>query len=137
MGFTSSARINADVAVVRNTAPKIFGSGNVSNSPATFPPTKLPSESERNQTPIIEPTSRVGASLVTVERPTGLRLNSPMVWKKDTATSHQKLTGPLCEAIHAAMATTRNPRPRLKRPRANFAGLEGSRRPGRGHNKED
>ena len=37
------------------------------------PPMKLPTESARNQTPIISPAMRAGASLVIALRPTGLR----------------------------------------------------------------
>jgi len=42
----------------------------------------LPTKFTRNQTPIISEVNRSGASLVTIERPTGLMQSSPVVWKK-------------------------------------------------------
>ena len=40
---------------------------------------KLPTDVARNQTPIIRPAIRAGASLVMALRPTGLRHSSPKV----------------------------------------------------------
>ena len=40
---------------------------------------KLPTDVARNQTPIISPPMRAGASLVIALRPTGLRHSSPTV----------------------------------------------------------
>jgi hypothetical protein len=46
------------------------------------PPMKLPSEIERKYTPSIMLTMRGGASLLTVESPTGERHSSPIVWQR-------------------------------------------------------
>src|ERR1700693_4544188 len=62
--------------------------------PATQPAAKLPRAIEANQTPIMNPTMRAGASLVTVESPTGERHSSPTVWRRYTAVSHSGLTRP-------------------------------------------
>ena len=43
---------------------------------------KLPTDAPRNHTPIIEPTTRAGASLVIALRPTGLRHSSANVWSR-------------------------------------------------------
>src|SRR5262249_41317734 len=47
--------------------------------PAAMPAAKLPNEIERNQTPIISPARRCGASFVVVLRPTGYQHISPIV----------------------------------------------------------
>ena len=41
---------------------------------------KFPTEIERNQTPMVSPAIRAGASLVIALKPTGLRHSSPTVW---------------------------------------------------------
>ena len=51
------------------TAPNSVGSGVVLKKPAAQPASLLPSAFERNQTPIIRPTMRTGASFVTTLRP--------------------------------------------------------------------
>src|SRR4029077_6176905 len=71
-----------------------------------------------------------GASLVTALIPTGLRLSSPRVWKKQTPMSHQRLTG-WHPPSQAAIATTRKPRPTQTSAITNFVGLDGSRLPRR------
>ena len=43
---------------------------------------KLPTDAPRNQTPIIRPAIRAGASLVIELRPTGLRHSSAKVWTR-------------------------------------------------------
>src|SRR5215210_2279954 len=82
IGRASSARIRPAPAVMANTAPKSCGSGSFSNCPATRPAIRLPSAIDMNQMPIICPTLRCGASLVTVESPTGDRQSSPQVWNR-------------------------------------------------------
>ena len=52
-------------------------SGILLMNPAAHPASLFPAALDRNHTPIIRPTTRVGASFVTTESPTGLRLNSP------------------------------------------------------------
>ena len=52
-------------------------SGIVLMKPAAQPASLLPNAFDRNQTPIISPRMRTGASLVTALRPTGLRHSSP------------------------------------------------------------
>src|SRR5204862_8300540 len=74
-------RINATlVASGRMTicryCPGISWTASALNSPAIRPATKFPSDNDRNQMPIICPTSRRGASLVTELKPTGLRQSS-------------------------------------------------------------
>ena len=61
------------------TMAKSVLSGIVLKKPAAQPASLLPTEFERNQTPIIRPTMRTGASLVTALRPTGLRHSSPQL----------------------------------------------------------
>ena len=47
-----------------------------------MPASQLATKLIRNQTPIISDARRSGASLVTIERPTGEMQSSPIVWKK-------------------------------------------------------
>ena len=49
-------------------------------SPAKMPDRLLPIPVDRNQPPMPKPTSRSGASLVTIDRPIGDRHNSPIDW---------------------------------------------------------
>src|ERR1700694_2150856 len=81
---------------------------------------------ERNQTPIMKPATRWGASWVIALKPTGLRHISPIVCKKYVAVSHNGDTR--TPWLASAAAGTRTTRPELtkKRPHENFAGLEGS-----------
>src|SRR5437870_3417046 len=119
----------ADAIVVPATAPKSIGSGNVSKNPATQPPILFPNAVARNHTPIMSPTIRGGASLVTTDSPTGLRHSSPTVWSKYTPISHMGLTNtPPC-AAEAAGTSSRKPRPTKNNPNVNLAGLLGSRDP--------
>ena len=64
----------ARIAAARTTNIMVDGS-----SPLTKPESLLPIETNRNQPPIIRPTSRFGDSLVTSERPIGDRQSSPHV----------------------------------------------------------
>src|SRR5215467_6587397 len=82
---------------------------------------------ETNQTPIMRPATRVGASLVIALKPTGLKHNSPSVCKKYVMVSHQGETS--APAAFALAGGTRMAKdsPANRRPRENFAGLEGSR----------
>ena len=47
-----------------------------------MPASQLATKLIRNHTPIISDASRSGASLVTIDRPTGEMHSSPVVWKK-------------------------------------------------------
>ncbi len=49
---------------------------------AKMPDRLLPIPVERNQPPMPRPTRRVGASLVTIDRPIGDRQSSPTDWMK-------------------------------------------------------
>ena len=59
------------------TYPNSVFSGIELKNPAAQPASLLPKAFERNHTPIISPTMRSGASLVTALRPTGLMHSSP------------------------------------------------------------
>src|SRR5262249_38413546 len=90
---------------------------------------------DRNQTPIISPRIRAGASLVTTLRPTGLTQSSPSSETKYVAISHHGLTrtpAALC-AVAPAGTRIRKARPMNSTPIANFAGTGGSRDPRRIH----
>src|SRR3954470_4225762 len=86
---------------------------------------KLPTESARNQTPIIIPTTLAGASLVMALRPTGLRQSSPIVWSRYVSVSHQGLTS----VERDTGIRTTNPSAQNSRPHENFAVLDGARLP--------
>src|SRR4051794_27805156 len=74
----------------------------------------------------MKPTMRGGESFVTIERPTGLRHNSPIICRKYNPISHHGLTNCLlCSKYFAAGTTSRNDSDRKNRPAVNFAGLEG------------
>src|SRR4030095_7903672 len=94
-----------------------------------MPAAKLPNEIERNQTPIISPARRCGASFVVVLRPTGYKQISPMVCSTYTPTSHHgpTLTPPAVRS--EAVANTAAPSPTNSNPSENFAGLDGCRSP--------
>ena len=62
--------------------PGFLSSASRLKSPAISPAIKLPSEAARNHVPIICPTKRFGASLVTELNPTGLRQSSPIVCRR-------------------------------------------------------
>ena len=78
----AARRMAAATKVVSATVPNSVGSGSRSKNPPANPASLFPVAIDKNHTPIIEPTIRLGASFVTVERPTGLRHNSPIVWRK-------------------------------------------------------
>src|SRR5258707_5024801 len=78
-----------------------------------------------NQTPIIRPTTRAGASLVMALKPTGLRHSSQTVWSKYVAHSHRALTWMPVAARIAPTISTTYPRPTNINPRENFAGVDG------------
>src|SRR5678815_218530 len=87
---------------------------------------KLPADAPRNHTPIIEPTTRGGASFVMELRPTGLRHSSAKVCTRYTITSHIGLTRtPPASAAWAAGTRIRKPRPTPMSPIENFTGADG------------
>src|ERR1051325_3929998 len=80
--------------------------------------------------PIMKPTMRAGESFVTIDKPTGLRHNSPRHCRRYKPISHHGLTRScVCWKYFAAGTMRRNESERKKRPRVNFAGLDGLRRP--------
>src|SRR5690606_31132286 len=82
-----------------------------------------------NQMPITSPSNRAGASLVIVLRPTGLRHISPTVCRKNRPSSQIGPTLlPSAVSLAAGIIQTKD-RATNSRPSANFAGLEGWRRP--------
>src|SRR4029078_6032506 len=87
---------------------------------------KLPTDVARNQTPIISPPMRTGASLVIALRPTGLRLNAPQLCSGWGPGSHIGLTFTPCSAMRAAQIRIAKPAPTRIRPNENFAGVDGS-----------
>src|SRR4051812_32685537 len=96
---------------------------------------KLPTEVARNQTPIIRPPMRSGASFVIALRPTGLRQSSPNVCSRYTTVSQSGLTCTPPAERRAATIRTANPAPTRRRPSENLTGVEGSwpRRPSDSH----
>jgi len=64
--------------VATATVPKSVGKGIVLKKPAAQPAMMSPTATDKNQTPIIKPTIRTGASLVTTLKPTGLMESSPI-----------------------------------------------------------
>src|SRR4029453_17063969 len=67
--------------------PKIVSSPSCSANEPMMPASQLATKLIRNQTPIISEASRSGASLVTIDSPTGEMQSSPVVWKKEGITS--------------------------------------------------
>src|SRR5678815_627022 len=61
---------------------------------AKMPDRLLPIPVERNHPPMPKPTSRSGASLVTIERPMGERHSSPTDWMQYTVNSVQNGISP-------------------------------------------
>src|SRR5262245_12946368 len=99
------------------TYPNRVLSGIELKNPAVHPASLLPSALDRNQTPIISPTMRTGASLVTALRPIGLMHSSPSSETKYDATSHQGLTRmPWLLAIAPAGIRIMNDRLMKRRP---------------------
>src|SRR5678815_2321990 len=95
---------------------------------------KLPADAPRNHTPIIEPTTRGGASFVMELRPTGLRHSSAKVCTRYTITSHIGLTRtPPASAAWAAGTRIRKPRPTPMSPIENFTGADGCSGPSFSH----
>src|SRR5688572_1999309 len=90
---------------------------------------KLPTDVARNQTPIMRPAMRAGASFVIALKPTGLRHSSPNVCSRYTTTSHMGLTWTPDAARRAPTTSTAKPLPTSSRPRANLTGVDGSWRP--------
>src|SRR5438094_10008993 len=87
-------RMNMTAAAPSVTAavtPNKVGSGVVLMNPADQPASLFPSALERKNTPIMSPTTCLGASLVTTDRPTELRHSSNNYELKITATSHRGL----------------------------------------------
>src|SRR6185436_6195716 len=87
----------------------------------------------RNQTPIIKPAMRAGASLVIALRPTGLRHNSPNVCSRYVTVSHIGLTCTPFSARRAATTRIAKPAPTRINPSENLIGVDGSFDPSRIH----
>src|SRR6188474_395116 len=94
---------------------------------------KLPTDAPRNHTPIIEPTTRAGASFVMELRPTGLRHSSAKVCTRYTITSHIGVTRAPPAANSAAGTRRRKPRPTPTSPIENFTGADGCFAPSLSH----
>src|SRR5512139_1439537 len=93
---------------------------------AKIPERLLPIPVDRNQPPIPRPTSRTGASLVTIDRPIGDRHNSPTTWTTYVAISVQNGILPSSlTRFDSANISSRNARPLNIRPRPNFRGIDG------------
>src|SRR5512145_1328772 len=81
---------------------------------------------DKNQAPMPKPTSRTGASLVTIDRPIGDRHSSPTDWIAYTVNSVQNGMRPASfTRLDNANMSSRNARPLKIRPRPNFRGIEG------------
>src|SRR5438309_795207 len=85
---------------------------------------------DRNHTPMRRDTNFTGASLLTMDSPTGDKHNSPTVWMQNAAESQKPLTRTTSPAapsdLRPPSTMKRNPRPRISRPSANFTGVLGS-----------
>src|SRR5207249_1746032 len=115
------------------TAAVTLGAAAVMN-PADHPASLLPRAFERKNTPIISPTTCLGASLVTTDSPTGLKHSSPSSSMKYTATSHRGLILTPPWAIAPAGMSSTKASPTNSSARANFAGEDGCRGPSFTHN---
>src|SRR5712664_134119 len=116
-------------SVTAAVTPNSVGRGVVLMNPADQPASLLPRALERKNTPNITPTTRLGASLVTADSPTGLKQSSPSSSMKQTPTSHSGLIlTPPCAMAPAGMRST-NARPTNSSASANFVGEDGCRGP--------
>src|SRR3954464_2551785 len=93
---------------------------------ANMPDRLLPIPTDRNQPPMPRPTRRVGASLVTIDRPIGDRHSSPTDWMKYTVNRVQNGILP-CTSTRVDSAYIKRPkaRPLKIRPRPNLRGIDG------------
>src|SRR5262249_40551710 len=76
-GLTSTNIRSAARRAIPATPPNSVGRGRKLKNPAAKPASLFPTALARNHTPIIKPTIRIGDSLVTTLRPTGLKHISP------------------------------------------------------------
>src|SRR5271157_5074029 len=84
---------------------------------------------ETNQSPIIIPQTRAGASLVMALSPTGLKHISPAVCMKYVPVNHHgETSAPVIDALAGGIKSA-NALPPNTRANANLAGLEGSHLP--------
>src|SRR5438105_1159833 len=121
-GLMSRNITTAAPSVTAAVTPNSVGSGVVLMNPADQPASLLPRAFERKNTPIMSPTIRAGASLVTTDSPTGQRHTSPSSSMKYAPTSHSGLTfNPACAAAPAGISSTKA-RPTNISASANFAG---------------
>src|SRR5690606_3237356 len=95
--------------------------------PATRTSIRFTNETERIHDPLNCPEYFLGANLVVKLRPTGLRLNSPKVWKRYVTISQVGAANWPEAAILVAKYITKNPTPKRINPKANFKGELGSR----------
>src|SRR5579859_1573630 len=77
IGPTSTNMTPLAISRTTVTSQKSVCSGTVLKKPAAQPASLLPNALDRNHTPIIRPTMRSGASLVTALSPIGLTHSSP------------------------------------------------------------
>src|ERR1051326_5958087 len=92
IGFTSTNITAAETSRTMVTTRNKSCSGTVLKKPAAQPASLLPNAFDRNHTPIISPTMRRGASLVTALRPIGLTHSSPSSEMKYDQTRNHGLT---------------------------------------------
>src|SRR5690606_7670232 len=98
------------------------------DSPAVRLPIKpailLAKEMERNQAPITKPTVFAGESLVIMDRPTGDKLSSPVVWKKYIKIRKAIESIPSSAKNLAPITIIPKPKANCDRPSTNFMGVE-------------
>ena len=99
---------------------------NLTDKVAKYPPIKFPTKEEDNHTPINKDTNLIGASLVIIDNPTGLKHSSPQVWITYKAINQYILIWPCAGKKEEPMANTKKPKPVKNTPMANFKGMEGS-----------
>src|SRR5512139_3898583 len=93
---------------------------------AKMPERLLPMPVERNQPPMPNPTRRIGASFVTIERPMGDRHSSPTDWITYTMNNVQNGINPAeVTIVESASMRSANASPLKTSPSPNFLGMDG------------
>ena len=107
--------------------PKMVSSPRLSAKEPMMPASQFATKLIRNQTPIISDARRSGASLVTIERPTGEMQSSPIVWNRYASTSHHMLALPWAAWSYTAPTIHRKPMPREHQAGHHLRGVGGLR----------
>src|SRR5436189_6299359 len=91
-----------------------------------MPERLFPIPVDKNQPPMPKPTSRTGASLVTIDNPIGDRHSSPIDWITYTENSVQNGILPASSTrLDKAYMSTRKAKPLNSNPSPNLRGIDG------------